>query len=125
MRLLFIFFSFVLSNAAIAAAPTVTSAVLDHNGITISGSGFGAENPMLFWDSADTSLANLHSTEGAEVPEETWKQNGNMWGKPMVFTKKIDSRTPRGNFVYFGEGHKNFLGDPTHPKIASLKNKIF
>lgn len=125
MRTLVIYFSFFLSHVALAAAPTVSSVVLDQSGITILGKNFGSENPMLFWDSADTSLANFRTTEGAQVPEQLWKQNGNIWGKPMIFTKKIDTRTPRGNFVYFGEGHKNFLGDPIHPKRDSLKNKIF
>jgi hypothetical protein len=96
------------------AIPAITSATLDQTGITIVGSGFGADNPMVFWDNNDANFGISSAIEGDVVPSgagKLWRENSSQWSLPMQF-KKTQTRNNRDNIIYFNASHSGYLGKP-------------
>ena len=126
-RLLFLLTSMLFTGAAIAA-PVINKAVLDSTGIVITGKNFGAENPMLFWDDVKNTYRTQHASEGDEVVASStsmWKEKTNIWGKPFTFSESVKTKSGRKDVVYYGEGHKNFLGTPNHEVPKELSHEMF
>lgn len=126
-RLLFLLGSMAVIPVALAA-PVINKAELDSSGIVITGKGFGTENPMLFWDDVKNSYRTQDASEGDEVRASStsmWKEKTNIWGKPFTFSESVKTKTGRKDVVYYGEGHKNFLGTPNHEAPKELINEIF
>lgn len=118
----------LFSSWSFAEAPRISSASLNDEGLVISGSGFGAENPMLFWDDVKSSFEETGALLGQVVDaseNSKWKVNGNQWGTPLTHSDLISNQIGRKEVVYYGEGHKNFLGKPNHPVPDSLKNEMY
>lgn len=105
----------ILFSTTAYAIPVITSATLDKAGITILGAGFGAENPMVFWDDNDTNFATSGGTEGAIVPSgqgKLWSgENGNLWHGPMMF-QRTKTRANINNIVYFNADKSGYLSNP-------------
>lgn len=96
------------------AVPTITSATLDQTGITISGSGFGDDNPQVFWDNNDANFDASGGIEGQVVPfgaGKLWGENGDQWHSPLTF-KKSTTRSNKNNIIYYNADHSGFLTKP-------------
>jgi hypothetical protein len=124
MRLLLSLILIAASTHSLAGTAVINGATLEGNTLTITGSNFEPENPMLFWDDASTNMQNSGKTNGDKVPTspttEEWQHNTN-----MVFKTAADSKTANLNTYYYGKGHKGYLLQPNHAKPESLKNKLF
>lgn len=115
------------SFAAIAS-PTVTKATADVSSIKISGSNFGTENPMVFWDDVTTHLKESAIESGDIIPTGTtmkWGQNTNIYGEPVTLLETTETKSAKKDLVYFGQGHKNFLGDPNYVKTSSMNYTLY
>lgn len=126
-KLIFLLSSMAVMSATVAA-PVVNKVVLDSSGIVITGKGFGTENPMLFWDDVKNTYRAQHASEGDEVLASStsmWREKTNIWGAPFTFSESVRTKTGRKDVVYYGEGHKNFLGKPNHETPKELNNEIF
>jgi len=97
------------------AVPAITSATLDQTGITIVGSGFGSDNPQVFWDNNDSNFSTSGLLEGDAVPSGTGKlwlgENGNQWHSPMKF-QKSQTRANKQNIIYYNADHSGYLSKP-------------
>jgi hypothetical protein len=106
-----------LFSTTVYAIPAITSATLDQTGITIVGSGFGADNPMVFWDNNEANFTASGAIEGDKVPAGTgklWAENGTQWHSPMTFKKSV-TRANKENIIYYNADRSGFL---TKPKMT-------
>lgn len=105
-----------LINASLAVAATVVDAKVNGSELIVSGSGFGNENPMAFWDDTSSEFAELGLSEGSNVPSGSsnkWKQAGPiMGGDPLTFKKNTNSKTLKPDTFYFTKGDDAILGSP-------------
>lgn len=124
MRLLLSLMLIAGSTHSFAGTAVINSATIESNALTITGSNFEPENPMLFWDDASTNMQNSGKTSGDIVPTspttEEWQYSTN-----LMFKTAADSKTANLNTYYHGKGHKAYLSQSNHPKLESLKNKLF
>lgn len=117
-----------LSSQSIFANPSISKATLDEGAIEILGSGFGSQNPMLFWD----NVSNAYGSQGARSGDivrtsssDLWRESTNQWGTPFTFKVSSDTRSGKSDPYYFGTGHKNFLGTPNHSKPDRIRNEMY
>lgn len=77
---------------------------------------------MLFWDdvSAGAEDGQIVKTNN----QSKWQQNGNVWGSPFQFKKDL-TRSGTQSEIYFGVGHKNFLGNPKYNASESTRTKLY
>jgi hypothetical protein len=109
------------------AAPTVTSAILDNGTLTINGSSFGSQNPMIFWDDVETSFKAQGARSGDVIKTGktwTWKANSN-WGNPFTFVESNTTRSGRKGVYYYATGHNTTLKEANYTPTTELNNKIF
>src|SRR5690554_6898218 len=129
MRGFFLLISAIVLSSTAVGAPVINKVVLDSSGLVITGKNFGSDNPMLFWDDVKSTYKTQHAAEGDEVAvastSSPWKENTNMWGQPFTFSESVKTKSGRKDVVYYGKGHKNFLGEPNHPTPNELNNEIF
>lgn len=109
----------------LAIGSTITSAISTGGTIEISGSGFGNTSPMYFWDDVNNSFLNQGALDNKVVQvgsNYTWKKNTNEYGLPFYFRAAQLLRNGKKGVVYYGEGHKNFLGEANFTTTASSKS---
>lgn len=128
MRKVPLFISIFFFSGAAFCAPTITDVTLNDKGIEIKGSGFGANNPMLFWDDAKDSFDRYNAAQGdviAAAPLSNWKNTGSKSSNIFQYDVSAQARTGRKDLVYHGEGHRLYLGSPLHPKTTRLNNHMY
>lgn len=123
-KLLFLVSLFFLSNITLAS-PSVHEAILSKNGLEIKGRSFGDENPMVFWDDAE-STADMQVGDAVRIgPDEMWRTKpGSSW-EPFKLQRSFATKTRKMGAFYEGVGRRVFVGNPNHPKNESMKNTIF
>lgn len=117
----------VLPMAA-QAEPNISSVVLTENGLEIQGSGFGSENPMLFWDDVAKGFEEGNFVDLDPVPvgeDQNWGFSTNAGGWPFVYSETSESRSIRSSVVYRGEGRKGFIEQPKHRQPDTISEKMF
>lgn len=114
----------IVFSSNLFAEPIVNDATASANGFVITGENFGETNPMLFWDDLSDVGEDQISLDVKANSQTKWRQNGNAWGAPF----KVEIATTRSGAkskVYYGTGHKNFLGNPNHATPESTRNKLY
>lgn len=121
----------VITPLSAICAPTVSSAKTENSQIIIEGSGFGNSNPMIFWDDTSVAYSKLLASEGRDnvAPAELWQEITNAWGAPFTISATVEPRSAHHdsepNPVYFGTGHKNFLGQPVYQFPPKTKDTLY
>lgn len=123
MRLLLSLIFIAVSTPSLAATAVIAGATLEGNTLTITGSNFEPENPMLFWDDATLNMTELGLKSGDPLPRPStgrWKLNSQMF-----FITAEDTKTTTRDTYYTGTGRNRFLEVPNHAAPISLKHKLF
>lgn len=125
-------FYLILAVASYPAmsAPAITSAKVENSQVIIEGRGFGSSNPMIFWDDVSSSYAAQLAKSGDAVKvgtQDLWQVNTNQWGAPFTYATDQKTRAISGSQspVYFGKGHKNFLGNPHYISKPKTANTLY
>ncbi|RYG18906.1 MAG: hypothetical protein EOO07_07925 [Chitinophagaceae bacterium] len=130
MRRILLALSISLICPIALGAPAVTSASISGttNSIVITGTGFGGTNPMMFWDDVSDAFSVSNLKSGDVVPASSttkWGENTNIYGEPITFLQTDKTRSRKTEAIYYGAGHKSFLGVPKYTGTATVYDTMY
>jgi hypothetical protein len=127
MKHIFLLTGLLFLSPAAFAVPSVSGAILNEQGIVITGSGFGASNPMVFWDDSESTLKeHINSGANTDFPTEKYGSNKTPYSKPMQFDRTKSRAGLDAAPTYAGPGSKTYILEPKLQRTSDkLKKQIY